>query len=83
MQCSNARLLCSDGSGLLNELNLNNSVSSLTPPRGNQLIANLRSGVLTFFFRGGKERLIRTLDCLSVASPDLDFSLIGQETKGI
>ena len=30
MQFSNARLLSSDGSGHLNELNLNNSVSSLT-----------------------------------------------------
>ena len=30
MQRSNARLLSSDGSGYLNELNLNNSVSSLT-----------------------------------------------------
>ena len=30
MQRSNARLLSSDGSGVLNELKLNNSVSSLT-----------------------------------------------------
>ena len=30
MQSSNARLLSSEGSGHLNELNLNNSVSSLT-----------------------------------------------------
>ena len=47
---------------------------------------NLRSGVPYIFCRGGKVRLIQLLDYLSVASPDLlvqnlDFSLIGQETK--
>ena len=42
MQFSNARLLSSDGSGHLNELNLNNSVSVLTL-RVNQLKACSRA----------------------------------------
>ena len=39
MQCSNARLLSSDGSSLFNELNFNNSVSSPTRRVLNQLKA--------------------------------------------
>ena len=46
---------------------------------------NLRSGVLTFFFRGGKERLIQLLD-YSSAAPLLKYlsarmSLRGQELR--
>ena len=47
-----------------------------------RMFDNLRSGVPYIFCRGGKVRLIQLLDYLSVAIQNLDFSLIGQETKG-
>ena len=44
-------------------------------------LCNLRSGVPYIFCRDGKVRLIQLTICLLLVQ-NLDFSLIGQETKG-
>ena len=50
---------------------------------GSTFSPNLRSGILFFFFRGGKERLIQLLDYSSVASPESGlFSDWSRLTKG-